>query len=87
MSVAAADEAQMPGHMAVQREQDDRLWELLKQLPRLSQQVIHLRFVYDLSCAEIAEALGKREGAVRKQLWRAQSDPRALSQCMREGPL
>jgi RNA polymerase sigma factor (sigma-70 family) len=65
-----ADETQTPAHTALQREQDDRLWALLEQLPRLPQQVICLRFVYDLSCAEIAEALGKREGAVRKQLWR-----------------
>jgi RNA polymerase sigma factor (sigma-70 family) len=73
-----ADEIQTPEHTALQREEDDRLWTLLEQLPRLSQQVIHLRFLYDLSCAEIADAPGKREGAAPKQLWRALYQIRTL---------
>lgn len=75
-----ADEAQTPEHLALRREQDDRLRALLERLPSLTQQVIHLRFVYGLSCAKIAEVLGKREGTVRKQLWRALNRIRELYQ-------
>jgi RNA polymerase sigma-70 factor (ECF subfamily) len=73
-----ADDAHAPEQSALQREQGDRLYALLEQLPTLARQIIQLRFVYGLNCAEIAEALGKREGAVRKQLWRALNQVRTL---------
>lgn len=73
-----ADEAHSPEHVTLGREADERVRTLLARLPRLARQVIALRFIYGLSCAEIAEALGKREGAVRKQLWRALNQARAL---------
>ena len=75
-----ADEAHAPERLALNREEADRLRALLDRLPPLARQVIALRFSYGLSCAEIAEALGKREGAVRKQLWRALNQVRALYQ-------
>lgn len=40
--------------------------------------MISLRFVYGLGSAEIAQALGKNEGAVRKLLWRALTLVRTL---------
>ncbi|HEV2238849.1 MAG TPA: sigma-70 family RNA polymerase sigma factor [Ktedonobacterales bacterium] len=65
-----ADEAQSPEQTALTREEHARLHLLLRDLPRLQQQVMYLRFVYGLRSAEIAATLGKREGAVRKLLWR-----------------
>ena len=50
----------------------------LQRLPGLQQQVVHLRFVYGLRCQEITEVLGKKEGAVRKLLWRALNLVRSL---------
>ncbi|SRR5579885_2121704 len=73
-----ADEARSPEQMTLHREEDERLRALLQRLPALQRQVIHLRFVYDLRCEEIAVVLGKREGAVRKLLWRALNLVRAL---------
>jgi RNA polymerase sigma-70 factor (ECF subfamily) len=65
-----ADDAHSPEQSALAHEEHTRLRLLLRDLPRLQQQVVSLRFVYGLRSAEIAEALGKREGAVRKLLWR-----------------
>jgi RNA polymerase sigma-70 factor (ECF subfamily) len=73
-----ADEARSPEGIALHHERDEQLRLLLESLPSLTRQMIHLRFVYGLSCAQIAEALDKREGAVRKQLWRALNQIREL---------
>ncbi|HEU5199930.1 MAG TPA: RNA polymerase sigma factor [Ktedonobacterales bacterium] len=73
-----ADEALSPEQAALHREEEERVRALLHRLPSLQRQVIHLRFVYDLPCAEIATVLGKRESAVRKLLWRALTLVRAL---------
>jgi RNA polymerase sigma-70 factor (ECF subfamily) len=73
-----ADEAHSPERLAMAREEYERLQTLLRGLPRLQQQVIHLRFVYGLRSAEIAQALGKKEEAVRKLLWRALTLVRTL---------
>jgi RNA polymerase sigma-70 factor (ECF subfamily) len=66
-----ADEAHSPESMALSHEEQERLHALLQGLPPLQQQVISLRFVYDMRCDEIADTLGKKESAVRKLLWRA----------------
>ena len=47
--------------------------ELLREIERLSaqeQELLRLRFVGELKYAEIAHLLGRREGAVKKQLYR-----------------
>lgn len=51
---------------------DDRLLleQLLRQLTPEKQELLALRFAAGLSTREIAQLLGKREGAVRKQLFR-----------------
>lgn len=72
-----ANEAHSPEGMALSREEHERLRALLQRLPPLQRQVISLRFVYGLRCDEIAEALGKKESAVRKLLWRALTLARA----------
>ncbi len=73
-----ADDAFAPEQMALHREEDERLRILLQRLPGLQRQVIHLRFVYDLRVSEIADVLGKKEGAVRKLLSRALNLARTL---------
>jgi len=73
-----ADEALSPEQAALDQEEYEQMHALLRRLPGLQQQVIHLRFVYGLRCAEIAEVLGKKEGAVRKLLWRTLNLVRAL---------
>jgi RNA polymerase sigma-70 factor, ECF subfamily len=72
------DEALAPEQMALHQEAYERLRALLQGLPSPQQQVIYLRFVYGLRCEEIATALDKKEGAVRKLLWRALNQVRAL---------
>lgn len=72
------DEAISPEQVALNREEYEHLRALLQRLPSLQQQVIYLRFVYGLRCAEIGEVLGKKESAVRKLLWRALNLVRAL---------
>ena len=78
METLYEDEAISPEQVALNREEYERLHKLLQRLPGLQQQVVYLRFVYGLSCQEIAEVLGKKESAVRKLLWRALNLVRAL---------
>jgi RNA polymerase sigma factor (sigma-70 family) len=73
-----ADDAISPEQVALDREEFEQVKALLQRLPGLQQQVVYLRFVYGLSCAEIAEVLGKKEGAVRKLLWRTLNLVRSL---------
>ena len=72
------DETISPEQVTLKREEYEHIRRLLQRLPDLQQQVIHLRFVYNLRCIEIAEVLGKKESAVRKLLWRALNLVRAL---------
>jgi RNA polymerase sigma-70 factor (ECF subfamily) len=48
-----------------------QLKELLAPLSPNQQDVVWLRFAYDLHCAEIAEVLGKKQSTVRVLLMRA----------------
>lgn len=50
-----------------------RLRSLIRELDSDEQELIRLRYVADLSFAEIAEVLGKREEAVKKWLYRLQA--------------
>lgn len=74
-----ADEALSPEQTTLDREEYEQMRDLVRRLPGLQQQVIYLRFVYDLRYSEIAEILGKKEGAVRKLLWRSLNLVRSLS--------
>ncbi|MBQ8396607.1 MAG: sigma-70 family RNA polymerase sigma factor [Clostridia bacterium] len=49
----------------------DELRDLLARLPETYRAVIHLHYFEELSTAEIAKTLGRREGTVRMQLTRA----------------
>lgn len=49
----------------------EELRDLLDRLPEAYRAVIHLHYFEELSTAEIAQTLGRREGTVRMQLTRA----------------
>lgn len=66
-----ADEALAPEQIALRHERHGHLRAALLRLPPLYQEVIGLRFVAGLHCAEMAALLEKHEGAVRVMLWRA----------------
>jgi RNA polymerase sigma-70 factor (ECF subfamily) len=53
-----------------QRDEIKNLTALVQKLDDHEQDLIRLRYVADLSFAEIAEVLGKREDAVKKSLYR-----------------
>jgi RNA polymerase sigma-70 factor, ECF subfamily len=50
---------------------DDALWRRLDQLPRKLRDVVLLRFVGDMSYAQLAELLGVSTGTVSSRLYRA----------------
>ncbi len=66
-----SDERLSPEQVALRHEAHTRLQVALQQLPTLQQEVVRLRFVHGLRCAEIGTLLGKREGTVRVLLLRA----------------
>ena len=60
-----------PEQVALRREEERRVAAAVQRLPALQQEVVRLRFAGGLRCAQIADVLGKREGAVRMALSRA----------------
>lgn len=87
-SRALADHYAQGGHevfdsKAVQSDSTDlersaMLHQLVDRLPEAQYQVIHLRFVEQKSIREIAEALGRSEGAVKQLQFRAVETLRSL---------
>lgn len=73
-----SSEEQSPENLAVRREEYTRLRAALAQLPQLQQEALRLRFANELSCAEVARVLGKREGALRSMLSRSLSRLRTI---------
>ena len=65
------DAEQAPEQIILRREEARDVRDALSQLPKLQQEVLRLRFGAGLRCAQIAEVLGKREGAIRALLSRA----------------
>ncbi len=59
-------------------EQSAMLHQLVDRLPEAQYQVIHLRFVEQKSIRDIAEALGRSEGAVKQLQFRAVETLRSL---------
>ncbi|HLJ35880.1 MAG TPA: RNA polymerase sigma factor, partial [Ktedonobacteraceae bacterium] len=72
------DEEQAPEQSALRQEEHAELRLNIQHLSPIQQQVLHLRFVSNLSCNEIAHALGKREGAVRTLLSRTMNRLRSI---------
>ncbi len=64
------DEERAPERLSLRGEEQAQLHHSIQRLSRLQQEVLRLRFVNGLRCAEIATLLGKREGAVRMLLSR-----------------
>jgi RNA polymerase sigma-70 factor (ECF subfamily) len=58
-------------------EDQARLFRLVQQLPEVQRQVVHQRFVEQLSIREVAGRLGKTEGAVKQLQLRALQHLRA----------
>ena len=54
----------------IRTEELSRIRSIIKNLNEEEQDLIRLRYVADLSFAEIADLLGKREDAVKKSVYR-----------------
>lgn len=65
------DEDQGPEQIALRHEAQGHLHQALQRLPTSYQEILRLRFVHELECAEIGTVIGKKKGAVRIMLWRA----------------
>ena len=72
------EEARDPEQAALRQDEEREIHDLLQTLPELQQEVLRLRFGYDLRCGEIAAILGKREDAVRAMLSRTMNTLRQL---------
>lgn len=71
MAFTLADDALGPEETLMKKREVSRLLEALAQLSEEKQELIILRFVEDLSHAEVAQILGKSEGACRVMQHRA----------------
>lgn len=56
----------------------ETLWQAVRQLSAVDQEVIYLRYFLELSVAETAEAMGVAQGTVKSRLSRALSRLRAV---------
>ncbi len=65
------EEEQLPEQVVLHWEEVQNIRDALQRLPPLQQEILRLRFANNLRCAQIAAALGKREGTVRVLLSRA----------------
>lgn len=74
----AQNEAQGPEQVALRHEDERRLRAAIQQLPAFQQEMLRLRFGLELRCAQIAQRLGKGEGAIRVTLLRTLKRLRAL---------
>jgi RNA polymerase sigma-70 factor (ECF subfamily) len=72
------DEELAPEQLALRQEEYRRLHTSIEHLSDLQQQVLQMRFVHELRCADIATALGKSEAAVRMLLSRTLSLLRSI---------
>lgn len=73
-----AGDEQSPEYALLRHEEYARLLAALERLPAIQQEALRLRFVNELPCADVAQALGKREGAVRSILSRVLGRLRAI---------
>jgi len=72
------EDARDPEQAVLRLDEQREIHDLLQTLPELQQEVLRLRFGYDLRSAEIAVILGKREDAVRAMLSRSMNTLRQL---------
>ncbi len=74
----AADEETDPHRLAALRDDSRQAWAAVNRLTEDQQHVISLRFIAGYSTAEVAELLGKTEGAVKALQHRALASLRRL---------
>jgi RNA polymerase sigma factor (sigma-70 family) len=67
-----------PEQSSIRGEEDEQLHALIEKLSPLQQEVLQLRFAYDLKSTQIASQLGKRDGTVRSILSRTLNQLRNL---------
>jgi RNA polymerase sigma-70 factor (ECF subfamily) len=67
-TIAAPDD---PAQAAIARDEAERVWRAVEQLPEERRRAVLLRFVEEMSAAEIGEILGRSEGSVRVLIHRA----------------
>jgi RNA polymerase sigma-70 factor (ECF subfamily) len=72
------DEERDPELMALREAEADEIHDLVRALPEAQQEILQLRFGYDLHCGEIAAILDKREDTVRTMLSRTMNSLRHL---------
>ena len=60
-----------PHERAAEREREARAWDAVRRLPAERRRALILRFVHEMTTAEIASVLGRTEGAVRVLIHRA----------------
>lgn len=77
-------EERSPEQEALRQEERTLLQTRLSVLPELQREVLHLRFSYNLPCAEIARHLHKNEGAIRALLSRSLNRLRIIYETKRE---
>jgi RNA polymerase sigma factor (sigma-70 family) len=65
-----SDEKYSPEQNALRHDEYDHLLTVMEELTPLQRDILRLRFANDLRCGEIAQALNKKESAVRVLLMR-----------------
>ena len=67
----AADLSASPERRLIARQELDRIWEIVDELPERQREVFLLRFAEEMPLEEIAHALGRELGTVKAHLFRA----------------
>ena len=70
--------APAPSQAHSRQQEADMLWQAVRRLNRIDQEVIYLRYFLELSVAETAEAAGIAPGTVKSRLHRALSRLRRI---------
>ena len=69
-------EEDSPTVAALAQEESELLWNVVAELPEAQREVVHLRFLNDLSVEEIARSTGRTRGAIRVLLHRSMTSLR-----------
>lgn len=85
-ALEAEGRAYSPEDSCEQKDEGERVWREVRQLPSEQRQVIVMRFVDDLSYEDIAAILGKTVGAVRVSQFRALTNLRRILDRAGEAP-
>lgn len=67
----SSDHEDSPSVVALAQEESDMIWDVVEDLPDAQREVIQLRYLKDLSVAEIAHSTGRTTGAIRVLLHRS----------------